>query len=308
MARARSTRAPARAKNGGARKHAPTPAANEAPGREGKARRALWSGSLGFGLLQIPVSVQPLEVPHELSFTQLDGRDLHPIGYRRYNKATGEEVPYESIVRGFEIEKGEFVVVTDEELKAANVEATQSIDIIDFVDPEEIPVTHFETPYLLVPGKRGEKAYALLRDALAEKRRAAIATVVLRTRQHLAAVMAEGDALLLELLRYPHELRHPTSAELHPSGELAKVSSREREMAGELVDHMSGVWDPAKYKDRYRDDVMAVIEKKARTGESVSVEVPRAAEAHAPPGDLVSLLQKSLAATTPSPAHRKKAS
>jgi DNA end-binding protein Ku len=309
MARAKSTRAPARTKHHGARKAAAAPEPAESPGREGKARRALWSGTLGFGLLQIPVSVYPLEVAHELSFHQLDGRDLQPIGYRRYNKTTGDEVPYEAIVRGFKLEKGEFVVVSDEEMKAANVEATQSIDIMDFVDPEEIPLAFFETPYLLVPGKRGEKAYALLRDALAEKKKAAIGMVVLRTRQHLAAVLTEGDSLILELLRYPHELRKPGRAELHPAGEHEpKVTEREREMAGELVERMTSAWDPSKYKDQYRDDLMAMIERKARTGEAVSVEMPHREVGHAPTGDLVSLLQKSLKASTPSPALRKKAS
>jgi DNA end-binding protein Ku len=315
MARAKSTRAPARAKSGGAHEAASKKAASKSggssdgPAPEGRARRALWSGTLGFGLLQIPVNVYPLEVAHELSFHQLDGRDLQPIGYKRYNKTTGEEVPYDKIVRGFELDKGEFVVVADEELKAANVEATQSIDIIDFVDPEDIPMPYFETPYLLVPGKRGEKAYALLRDALVEKKKAAIGMVVLRTRQHLAAVMVEGEALLLELLRYPHELRRPTAAELHPTGaHEVKVSDRERAMAAELVEHMSGDWDPSKYKDQYRDDVVAMIERKARTGEAISVEMPKREETHVATGDLVSLLQKSLKAANAPPASRKKAS
>jgi DNA end-binding protein Ku len=310
MARAKSTRAPA--SHGGGHKRASSARkaddARESPTHEARARRALWSGSLGFGLLQIPVSVYPLEVAHDLSFSQLDGRDMQPVGYRRYNKTTGEEVPYESIVRGYELDKGNYVVVTDEELKAANVDATQSIDIIDFVDPEEIPLAYFETPYLLVPGKRGEKAYALLRDALAEKRKAAIGMVVLRTRQHLAAVVVEDDALVLELLRYPHELRAPRAAELHEaSAHAAKVTDRERHMAEELVDSMTSEWDPSKYKDQYRDDVMAMIEKKARTGESVSVEMPKREAGHAPTGDLVSLLQKSLKAST-GQALRKKAS
>ncbi len=306
MARAKSTRAPAKAKRA-----RPTQAAETTdtePG-EGRARRALWSGTLGFGLLQIPVAVYPLEVARDLSFHQLDGRDMQTVGHRRYNKTTGEEVPYEQIVRGYEIAKGEFVVVTDAELKAANVEATQSIDIIDFVDPEEIPLPYFETPYLLVPGKRGEKAYALLRDTLAEKSKAAIGMVVLRTRQHLAAVLTQGEALILELLRYPHELRRPTQAELKPAGaQEAKVTAREREMAGELVEHMSASWDPAKYQDSYRDDVMAMIETKAKTGEAVSVATPKREEVGAPIGDLVSLLQRSLKSGAPAAPLRKKAS
>jgi DNA end-binding protein Ku len=305
MAHAKSTRAPARSKTAShAKRRKAEPAAEPSEPREGKPRRALWSGTLGFGLLQIPVSVYPLEVAHELSFNQLDSRDMQPVGYRRYNKTTGEEVPYDVIVRGFEMHDGEYVIVTDQELKAANVEATQSIDILDFVDPGEIPLAYFETPYVLAPARRGEKAYALLRDALAERGKAAIGMVVLRTRQHLAAVIPEGDALVLELLRYPHELRVPDVATHMPAG--TKVSDREREMAAELVDRMSSAWDPSKYKDSYRDDVMAMIEEKSKSGASVSVAMPKHEAPPVSDGDLVSLLRKSLESSAPT--GRKKAS
>ncbi len=299
-----------RAKPSSAPKHAEETASPSSSSDEtGSARspgRAMWSGTLGFGLLQIPVSLYPLERSREVSFHQLDGRDMSPVGYKRYNKSTGEEVAYDEIVRGYEISKGEYVVVTDEELRTANVEATQSVDIMDFVDPSEIPHAYFETPYLVAPARRGEKAYAVLRDALAAKKRAAIATVVLRTRQHLAAVLVDGDSLVLELLRFPHELRKADAAAVAQASVHAHVSDREREMAETLVERMSADWDPAKYKDSYRDDVLAMIEKKAKTGEAVAIASP------APPRadnvtDIAALLQRSLM-KAPSSAPKKKAS
>lgn len=268
--------------------------------------RAMWSGTLGFGLLQIPVSLYPLERSHELSFHQLDGRDMQPVGYKRYNKTTGEEVPYEEIVRGYEISKGEFVVVTDEELASANVEATQAVDILDFVDPKDIPHAYFERPYLVAPAKRGEKAYSVLRDALKAKERAAIATVVLRTRQHLAAVLVDGDSLVLELLRFPHELRKADAASVAKGSIHAKVTEREQTMAEALIDQMTADWDPTKYTDAYRDDVLAMIEKKAKTGKAVEVKAPTK-KASGNVTDLASLLQRSLKKSV-APALKKKAS
>ncbi len=268
--------------------------------------RAMWSGTLGFGLLQIPVSLYPLERSRELSFHQLDGRDMQPVGYKRYNKTTGEEVPYEEIVRGYEIEKGEYVVVTDEELAAANVEATRAVDILDFVDPKDIPHAYFERPYLIAPAKRGEKAYAVLRDALTKKERAAIATVVLRTRQHLAAVLVDGESLVLELLRFPHELKKADAAAVAKGDLDPKITDREQSMAEALIDQMTSDWDPSKYTDAYRDDVIAMIEKKAKTGKAVEVSAPKK-KASGNVTDLASLLQKSLKKSV-APALKKKAS
>lgn len=272
-------------------------------------QRALWSGTLGFGLLQIPVSVHALERTKEISFHQLDGRDLSPVGYKRYNKTTGDDVPYGEIVRGYEIAKGQYVVVSDDELAAANVEATQSIDIVDFVDPAEIHAAHFETPYLLRPGKRGEKAFTVLREALESKERAAIATVVLRQRQHLAAVIAREGALVLEILRFAHELR-PIDAH---AGATAKITDREREMAEALIDDMTVGWDPEKYRDSYRDDVLAMIERKTKTGEAVTTTEPEAKKPTTDVADLTELLRKSLrrsrdgedGKTTSKPAKKK---
>ncbi|MEO8875178.1 MAG: Ku protein [Polyangiaceae bacterium] len=267
-----------------------SPAANE----DGHTARALWSGTIGFGLVQIPVSLVPAEKSHELSFHQLDERDMSPIGYDRINKTTGKKVEWEHIVKGYEITKGKFVIVTDDDFKKANVESTQSIDIEDFVDRAEIHPTYYERPYYLLPGKKGQKAYAVLRDALAAKDLVAIALVVIRTRQHLCAVMAEGNRLLLELLRFDHELR---SAAETSSGKSEKASPKEIKLAEQLIDGMVTTWDPKKYKDTYTSDLLAAIREKAKTG----TIAPRHAAKHDDADqheatDLISLLQRSVSA------------
>ncbi len=258
--------------------------------RANAAGRALWTGTLGFGLLQIPVSVHTATASDELGFHQLDKRDHAPVGYKRYNKSTGEEVEWGDIVKGYEIAKGEYVIVSDEELKAANVEATQSIDIVDFVQLGEVPPMYFDTPYYLAPQKRAAKAYAVLRDALAKKDRAALATVVLRTRQHMCVVFPRDNALMMQMLRYEHELRAPDALDL-PAEQ--KVSAAELAMAEELIEKMTREFDMTRYHDQYREDVLDMIEEKSKTGK---FEIPKGLD-KAPSGnvvDLVAMLKKSL--------------
>lgn len=271
----------------------------EAPAEraEGRARgvpRALWTGSIGFGLVQIPVSIHTATATDELRFSQLDDRDLSPVGYKRVNKVSREEVPWEHIVRGYQVEKGEYVVVTDEDFEAADVEASQTIDILDFVESDAVERVWIDTPYYLAPAKRAERAYALFREALARKNKAAIAKVVIRSRQHLAMVYPRDQALVLAILRWSHELRSPKGLDL-PSPELAsKVGERELEMAEELIERMSTDWDPSRYHDDYRDKVLAMIEQKAREGTVTPVRPSSDREAPARTSDLVALLRKSL--------------
>jgi DNA end-binding protein Ku len=264
-------------------------------------RRALWSGTLGFGLVQIPVSLVTAEKSHELAFHQLDKRDMAPIGYDRINKLTGKKVGWDDIVKGYEIEKGEFVVVEDEDFKKANVAATQTIDIQDFVDRAEIQPIYYERPYYLVPGKRGSKAYAVLRDAMLKRNLVAIALVVIRTRQHLFAVRAEKDALVLELLRFDHELQ--PRAEI---GKLDKASPQEVKLAEQLIDGMVTHWQPSKYKDSYTDDLLEAIHEKAETGKLAAHHAPkRAAQSNVT--DLLSLLKDSVAKGKHATTKKKKA-
>ncbi len=275
------------------RTHAPK--SNRATNETGEfSQRALWKGTVGFGLVQIPVSLVTAEKTTELAFHQLDERDMSPIGYERINKNTGKKVDWGHVVKGYEVTKGEFVVVTDEDLKHANVAATQSIEIEDFVDASEIPPAYYERPYYLLPAKQGQKAYAVLRDALAEKNLVAIATVVIRTRQHLCAVLAEENHLLLELLRFDRELRHLSAAQL---GKTSKASPKEIALANQLIDGMISRFNPKKYKDTYADDLLHAIREKAKSGK-ITVKRPELTADRKPTVDLVALLQKSIASKT----------
>src|SRR5688500_17114728 len=262
--------------------------------------QAIWKGSLRFGLVNIPVAVYPAEERDELSFTLLDRRDFSPVGYQRINKSTGEEVAWDDIVKGYEYEEGEYVVLGDEDFKRANPEATQTVDIVGFVPLAEIDPMYFDRPYYLVPTKGGEKGYAILREALAESGKAGIAKVVLRTREHLAAVIPGGRALVLELLRFDHELRDAKALDL-PGEDLEKlkVSKREIEMAEKLLDGMVEEWDPSQYKDEYREDLMARIEEKVKKGETEEIPEPEEEAEAAEPQviDIMDLLKRSLEKT-----------
>jgi DNA end-binding protein Ku len=256
--------------------------------------RELWKGAIRFGLVHIPVALYPAEQGNELDFTMLDRRDLQPVGYKRYNKATGDEVPYDQIVKGYEYEDGRYVTLEKEDFKRANVEATQTVDIIGFVDASDIPPYYFESPYYIGPGKHGEKGYALLRETLERTGKAAIATVVIRTRQHLAMLYPHGNMLVLNTLRYQDELRDAKDIDVPESLEKAKVQPNELKMAERLIDDMTMKWEPAKYHDTYREDLMQTIEEKAHGNLKEVPKAKRAREAEVI--DFASLLEKSLAA------------
>jgi len=168
--------------------------------------RAIWKGAISFGLVNIPVEVYPAEDRKAFKFSMLDKRDLSPVGYKRYSKKTNKEVEWSNIVKGYEYEKDQYVVLSDEDFRRANVKATQTIDIQAFVAADEIPVEYFESPYYLAPAPRGQKVYALLRETLRSSKRVAVAQVVIRTTQHLAAIVVNGRALMLNTLRYQDEL------------------------------------------------------------------------------------------------------
>jgi DNA end-binding protein Ku len=265
--------------------------------------RSIWKGSIAFGLVQIPVDLHAAEAPDELAFRQLDKHDFAPIGYDRVNKRTGKKVVWEDIVRGFEWDKGEYVVLSDAELEDANVEATHTIDIVAFVDGGEIDAMYFEKPYYLKPSKQGAKAYALLRRTLERTKQIGIAKIVIRTRQHLAALVARGDALVLVTMRYAHELRGAKDLEL-PHDATGSITEAEQKMADTLVHGMHAKWKPEEYKDEFRDDVLALVEKKAKAGEVNTVEELEHAPHEAPRKgnvvDLMDLLKKSIEDRAPS--------
>src|SRR3954466_10610178 len=237
--------------------------------------RGLWKGAISFGLVNVPVELFAAQKrTSELDLTMLDKRDLAPVGYKRYNKASGEDVPWGEIVKGYEYEDGKYVVLSDEDFRRANVEASRTVEILSFVDLAEIQPQHFETPYYLVPGKRGEKAYALLRDTLKKAGKAGIATVVIRTRQYLAALISQDEVLLLNTLRYADELRDVEDLDLPDALNKQKVTPKELELALRLVEDLAGEWQPQKYKDSYRDDLLARIREKVKKGQTEEITEP----------------------------------
>jgi DNA end-binding protein Ku len=263
--------------------------------------RAIWSGSVGFGLVQIPVTLHAAEQTDELSLTLLDKRDFSPVGYERLNKKTGKEVPWEDTVKGYESAPGKYVVLTEHDLAEANPKSTHQIEILDFVQLAEIDPHYIDKPYVLVPEKYGRKAYALLREALKRAGRAGIAKLVLRTRQHLCAVIPHGKALSLLILRFADELRGTSDLDL-PEENLKKlgISSKELDMAEKLISGMIDAWKPEKYRDDYRKDLLSLIHARAKAGDlntvSKAPKKPAKAKKSAKVVDLVALLAQSLSA------------
>jgi DNA end-binding protein Ku len=258
--------------------------------------RPIWRGQLAFGLVQIPIELFPAVARNELNFDLLDRRDLEPVGYLKVNKTTGEEVPSEEIVRGVEVSRGRHVVVSDAEIEAAAGEASRTLEIVEFVERDDLAAPYFERPLFLLPGEGGEKVYALLARALGESGRIGLGKIVLRTRESLAALLARDGRLILELLRWPHELRPeprlPEAARLP-----AKGGGRELEMARRLIDEMSGKFKPAEFTDRFQKELLALVRRRARTGSPPPEEKPRRRPARATNVvDLVSLLEKSVQA------------
>ncbi len=257
----------------------------------------IWKGHVSFGLVNIPVALQPAVTRDELDFTLLDKKDHSPIGYRKVNKRTGEEVPADRITRGFEHPKGRYVIVSDEDLRRASPERTQRIDILSFADPEDVDPIYCDHPYYLAPTAKNEKGYALLREALRRTGRIAIATVVVRTRQYLATVSVHGSVLVLILLRYASELRDPKALGL-PADNLKALGVTEKELriAEQLIQNMTESWDPTKYHDEYRREVLGFIRERAKRGDVE--EAPAPAQAKREKGeviDLMELLKRSVA-------------
>jgi len=262
--------------------------------------RSLWKGSISFGLVNIPVVLYSAENRNSFDLTLLDRRDMKPVGFKRYNKDNGKDVTWDQIVKGYEYDKNRYVVLTEEDFKRANVEATQTIDIVNFVQAEDIAPTSFETPYYLAPDKRGEKGYALLRETLKKTGKAAIATVVIRTRQYIAALIPWSEMIVLNTLRYANELRSSKELDLPAKHQKsAHVTPREVDMAMKLVEEMSEPWKPERYKDTYHEDLMRLIEKRIKAGKTEVVTTPEKDDGGEKPGrakvvDLMALLKRSV--------------
>ncbi|MGO4502694.1 MULTISPECIES: non-homologous end joining protein Ku [unclassified Dyella] len=270
--------------------------------------RPIWNGTLSFGLLNVPVSVMPAERRVDLHFRMLDSRSNTPIRYERVNADTGEEVPWKDIVKAYEYKKGSYVVLRPEDIKSASPEGREAVEVEAFVDAAAVGPEYFEKPYVLVPGKKAEKGYVLLRETLRRTGKIGIARVVIRTRGYLSAVIPKDDSLLLVLLRYPQELVDVDDYAL-PSGKTAsyRITAKELQMAEQLVDSMSGKWEPGDFRDEFRDRLHKVIEKRMK---SKGVVTPIDDEPSAPEDastnvvDFMSLLQKSLASKKRTPAKK----
>ncbi|KXJ31454.1 MULTISPECIES: non-homologous end joining protein Ku [Pseudomonas] len=255
--------------------------------------RSIWKGAVSFGLVHIPVSVVSATRQSGIDFDWLDERSLDPVGYKRINKTTGKEVPSEHIVKGIEHGKGKYVVLSEDEIHNALPEATRTIDILTFVEAREISILHFEKPYYLAPDKNGEKVYALLRDTLSAAGKVGVANLVMHSKQHLAVIMPLGDALVLNTLRWADEVRSAEDVGLE--GLDAKVSKKEVDMAQRLVDDMTEQWDPDQYHDTFKDNVMALVERKLKDGKLEAVaEEPEPEDSGADVIDLTELLRRSL--------------
>ena len=256
--------------------------------------RAIWKGSISFGLVNIPIALYPATRREELKFRLLRKSDLSPVNYKRVAEKDGKEVSWDQIVKGYEYEKGKYVVLKEEDFERIDLEATQTVDIQDFVDQEEIDPMFFYKPYYLEPQKGGNKAYTLLRDALKDSNKVGIAKVVIKTRQYLAGVKPEDGTLVLELMHFADELADPEKLHVPKKTEVGK---REMNMAKSLIDSMSSKWNPEKYKDDYREALMEVIEEKVEAGGKEIEEKPKKAPKPTKVIDLVSVLQKSLEQT-----------
>ncbi|HEY5895234.1 MAG TPA: Ku protein [Chthoniobacterales bacterium] len=255
--------------------------------------RAIWKGAISFGLVSIPIALYPATKSEELKFRLLRASDLSPVNYKRVAEADGKEVQWDQIVKGYEYEKGRFVVFKEEDFRRVDIEATQTVDIIHFVPLDEVNPIFFHKPYYMEPQKGGDKAYVLLREALRSSDRIAIAKVVVKTRQHLAAVKPQDKGLMLELMHFADELRDVDEFKLPVEG---KAGKKELQMAAMLIDSMSAGWKPEEYVDEYRVALEKAIEEKVEKGDRA---LPKTTRRRSPANviDLVSVLKKSLEET-----------
>lgn len=271
--------------------------------------RAIWKGAISFGLVHIPVAVVSATSSKRINFDWLDERTMDPVGYQKINKVTGKPIGKAHIVKGVELEKGHYVILSEEEISVSLPEATQSVDIFSFVDSADIPLLNIHKPYFLSPGRRGEKVYALLREALTKTKKVALAYVVIRSRQRLAAVMPLDNALVLVLLRWPNEVRSVKSIDLPDAAIKPNLSDKELQMAQRLVEDMSANWQPAEYVNTFDDAIMQLVEEKAAKGQVEQTHQATDTETASDSSnilDLTELLKRSLNTKDKSASSTKK--
>jgi len=269
--------------------------------KKAPAPRVLWKGAISFGLVHIPVALYSATTDHGIDFDWLDKRSMDPVGYKRINKKTGREIARENIVKGVEYEDGEYVVLSDKEIGAAYPKTTQTIEIETFVPANGIPFVYLERPYYVAPINKGAKVYALLRETLQRSERVGVARVVIQTKQHLAVLVPVGPGLVLNLLRWGADIRPWKDLPL-PSEDAKKAGLTERElkMAKQLVEDMSGDWDPMEFKDEFKDEILRLVDRKVKAGQTETVTQPEPEEGQSTEGkgakiiNLTELLQRSL--------------
>ncbi len=256
--------------------------------------RSLWSGTISFGLVNIPVTVSTaINTEKSLDFDLIDKRDKAHVGYQKYNKKTGKIVDKRYVTKALKLGPEKYVIFEADELKNLRLKGSSSIEIQQFIERDELSPLYFERPYFLLPGKNGEKTYVLLHEALANTKTFAVGLIVMQGKQHLSAIGIEGDALVLHLLRYSSSLRKASDFDI-PKASGVKLAAREREMAIRLVEELEAPWKPEDYKNTYFQDVMSAVKNKTR---SKIVEAPKVDEDEVPVGDLLDLmplLEKSL--------------
>ncbi len=259
--------------------------------------RVIWKGAISFGLVHVPVALYPASTEAGIDFDWLDKRSMDPVGYKRVNKRTGKEIDREQIVKGIRQDDGEYVILSDDEIKAAYPRTTQTIEIEAFVRANEIPFIHLDTPYYLEPIGKGEKVYALLREAMLAVGVVGIARVVMHTKEHLAALVPSGPALVLDTLRWSSEIRSWSDLKLPAPGKsAAQLKDSELRMATQLVADMTDTWQAERYTDRFTDAVMALVAQRVEAGQTKRVEAlePKEDGGGGNVVDLTALLQKSL--------------
>lgn len=274
--------------------------------------RAIWKGAISFGLVHVPVALYPASQEDDIDFDWLDKRSMDPVGYKRINKRTGREIDKEQIVKGIRQEDGDYVLLSDEEIAQAYPKTTQTITIEAFVKAEEIPFVHLERPYYLEPLAKADKVYALLREAMRQSGRIGVARVVMHTKEHLAALIPAGPALMLNTLRWAREIRSWDELKLPAEGKSgAKLTDAELKMAGQLIQDMTTVWKPQDYADNFTEAVLSLVQRKRDAGETETVEPVESADESGQASnvvDLTALLKSSLARRKSSSSERREAS
>ena len=260
--------------------------------------RGIWKGSIAFGLVEVPVVLQSaVKSSASVRFTQLDQRDMSPVGNRHYNKATGEEVAWEDVVKGYEYEKGRYVVLSDEELDRADVKGAHVIEILEFVKAGDIEAVLYDTPYYVAPQHANSRGYTILREALKKSGKVGVARVMIRTKEHVAAIFPRGDLLVLDLLRYAGEVREPREVEApEQDAKAMKIKDSEVDMAMRLIDGMTGTFEAKEHKDAWREAILALVQKKIKAGKTETALEPEAQEPReaAEVYDLMPLLEESV--------------